>query len=236
MCPHDSRTHFRIGILGGMGPEAGVLLQQLIVEATPAATDQEHLEVITYTNPHVPDRTISLQQDGGASYLEAVVESLRLLESVGVDVLAIACNTAHARFAEIQAAVNTPVLNMLELAKQEIMAVDGPVGILATDGTVRSRLFSITGHPEKTVTPSDEFQRDVMSVIRDIKAGVKDTSIVDRLVRASTTLQQSGCVKITLGCTELSLLHDPLRNGLGDIFIDPLRLAARALVKMPEGG
>jgi aspartate racemase len=126
--------------------------------------------------------------------------------------------------------MKTPALNMLEPAKQETMVVDGPVGILATDGTVRSGLFSITGHPEMTVTPAEKIQRDVMSVIRDIKAGVKDTSIVDRLVRASTTLQQSGCVKPTLGCTELSLLHNPLRNGLGDIFIDHLRLAARELV------
>ncbi len=59
------KNNFRIGIVGGMGPMAGVLLQKLIIEATPAEQDQDHLEVICFTNPHVPDRTRSLQEDDG---------------------------------------------------------------------------------------------------------------------------------------------------------------------------
>ena len=51
------KKHFRIGILGGMGPEAGILLQSLILRETPAEKDQDHIEAVTYTNPHVPDRT-----------------------------------------------------------------------------------------------------------------------------------------------------------------------------------
>ena len=138
---------YRIGILGGMGPEAGILLQTLIIQETPAKKDQDHLEVFVYTNPHVPDRTQSLKEDGGDSYLKAVIDSLKLLEKGNVDILAIACNTAHARLPEIQKSIQTPILNMVELARQEILATQGSVGILATDGTVSSGLFSIPSEP-----------------------------------------------------------------------------------------
>ncbi|MCX7919948.1 MAG: amino acid racemase [bacterium] len=229
---HSLCKHFRIGILGGMGPESGVLLQQLIIEHTPAQIDQDHIEVITYTNPHIPDRTASLTIDDGESYLKAIAESLLLLEKTGIDILVISCITAHARFEEIQNSLNTPLLNIVELAKQHIIVSDGKVGILATDGTINSQLFMLPDQPEKTVIPEPKFQRIVMEVIYDIKKGIKDRSIIDRLEKIVIHLRQAGCVKILLGCTELSIVHTELRNRLGHIFIDPLRLAAQALVQL----
>ncbi len=226
--------NFRIGVLGGMGPEAGVLMQLLIIRETPAEKDQDHIEVVAYTNPHVPDRTESLEADGGESYLKAVKESLGLLESAGVDVLVMACNTAHARLAEIQESVKSPVLDMVGLARKEIGGTDGVVGILATDGTLASELFRIPGHPEKTMEPGGEAQREVMAVIHDIKRGVRDETIVGRLEGVCSGLLAAGCAKLVLGCTELSIYADEFREHFGDIFIDPMRLAAQALVRMAK--
>ena len=226
------KTHFRIGIMGGMGPEAGILLQSLIINETPAEKDQDHLEVFTYTNPHVPDRTQSLKEDGGESYLNAVTESLNLLESVGVDILVIACNTAHARISEIQESVKTPILNIVELAKSEIIKTNGVVGILATDGTLKSCLFTISENPKKTITPNEKLQIEVMNVIHDIKKGLKDGSVEKRLQKVINSMMESGCKKFVLGCTELSIYNKELSNLFGDIFIDPMVLAAKKLVKM----
>jgi len=226
--------HFRIGVLGGMGPEAGVLMQLLIIRETPAERDQDHIEVIAYTNPHVPDRTESLASDGGESYLTEVKDSLGLLERAGVDVLVMACNTAHARLAEIRESVKTPMLDMVGFARKEMEATKGVVGILATDGTLRSGLFRIPEHPEKTMEPRGEEQREIMALIHDIKKGVKGGSIVERLVRVCVGLRGAGSAKLVLGCTELSIYHDELRERLGDVLIDPMRLAARALVRMAK--
>lgn len=215
-----------------MGPEAGVLLQQLIIRETPARTDQEHIEVVAYTNPHVPDRTESLKNDGGASYLAAVIDSLKLLESVGVDVLVIACNTAHARFAEIQASVTTPMLNIVELAKREILAKDDVVGILATDGTIASGLFAVPERSSAIITPPPEVQAWVMQIIRDIKAGAPEGDVTERLGQIVTAMRDAGCSRLMLGCTELSIYREPLVERFGDIFIDPMVLAARRIVEL----
>jgi len=226
------RKYFRAGVLGGMGPEAGVLLQQLIIRETPAATDQDHIEVVAYTNPHVPDRTESLKNDGGASYLAAVIDSLKLLEGVGVDVLVIACNTAHARFAEIQASVTTPMIHIVELAKAEILAKDDMVGILATDGTIASGLFAVPERSSAIITPPTKVQTRVMQIIRDIKAGLPSGDIVNRLEAIVLSMQAPGCARIVLGCTELSIYRERLVERFGDVFIDPMLLAARRIVDM----
>jgi aspartate racemase len=223
---------FRVGILGGMGPEAGVLLQSLIIEATSAERDQDHLKVITYTNPHVPDRTESLTRDGGASYLKAVTDSVQFLDRTGVDIIAIACNTAHARYEEIQSRIKTPILHIVNLAKEEISSTEGRVGILATTGTVKSGLFESAENPEKTLIPEPRQQEEVMAVIHAIKAGKKDSAVVDRLDRVIESLHEAGCKRMVLGCTELSVIYDELCKRRGAIFIDPLRLAARKLVEL----
>ena len=46
-----------LGIIGGLGPMATAYLLQLIIEMTDAKTDQEHLDVIVFDRPSVPDRT-----------------------------------------------------------------------------------------------------------------------------------------------------------------------------------
>lgn len=218
-----------------MGPEAGVLLQSLIIRETPAKKDQDHLEVFTFTNPHVPDRTTSLRKDEGVSYLNAVTESLRILDSVGVDVLVMACNTAHARFAEIQASVETPLLNIVELAKQEIRDTEGRVGILATNGTIRGGLFGMPDRNPRILVPPPDLQDEVMTIIHVIKQGDPQHQVLPRLEKVVQQMLESGSQKTVLGCTELSIYHDPLANRFGPIFIDPMRLAAQRLVQMSAG-
>src|SRR3989338_5962358 len=135
---------FRIGIIGGMGPLAGVLLQRLIIEATPATKDQDHIQVVCFTNPKIPDRTLSLQKDGGASFLKGLIESGKLLADSGVDMIAIPCNTAHAKAEALQKYLSCPVINMISLSA-EYIARNFPevkrIGILATDGTLATELY-----------------------------------------------------------------------------------------------
>jgi aspartate racemase len=53
-----------IGILGGMGPEATLDLYRHILQLTPATKDQDHIRVLIYSNPKIPDRTRAIESDG----------------------------------------------------------------------------------------------------------------------------------------------------------------------------
>ena len=54
-----------VGILGGTGPEATVLLLQRILAATPARDDADHIPLIVHQNPQVPSRIRHLIEGTG---------------------------------------------------------------------------------------------------------------------------------------------------------------------------
>ena len=86
-----------IGIVGGMGPQAGVALFSNIVRFTSATQDQQHLSTILMSFPrHIPDRTLFLEGVAEINPAVNVVNIIRKLESAGASVVGIACNTCHA--------------------------------------------------------------------------------------------------------------------------------------------
>jgi aspartate racemase len=225
----------RIGIVGGMGPMAGVLLQKLIIEATPALRDQDHLQVICFTNPQIPDRTLSLQNDSGASYLEAVIETANILVRSGATRLVIPCNTSHARFSDLQNVISVPIINMIEVTAQAVAQECGEnirIGILATDGTINGGLYqkAFESRSIQCSVPSKEDQAKIMQTIYAIKAG-EDISLIASCGEAIHNLMHSGAHYILLGCTELSLYFEEIQKA-GFSVIDPLRIVARHVLEV----
>ena len=47
----------KLGVLGGLGPMATAYFLQLLTQMSDAKTDQEHMEIILYSKPSIPDRT-----------------------------------------------------------------------------------------------------------------------------------------------------------------------------------
>ena len=46
-----------LGVIGGLGPIATAHFMELLIRMTEAGTDQEHLDMIIYSRPSIPDRT-----------------------------------------------------------------------------------------------------------------------------------------------------------------------------------
>lgn len=237
--PHPiDRVPFRIGIVGGMGPMAGVYLQQLIIEATPAARDQDHFEVVCFTNPHVPERMRSLAEDGGRRYAAAVRASAQLVARAGATHIVIPCNTAHARLAEIQQGVEVPILDMVRLALEELVARHGAgrrIGLLATVGTINERVYERTAGESvaEWVLPDPGDQARVAEAILAVKVG-RLREILDDVAAVSRRLADRGAEVIVVGCTELSMCNEGL-NAVGRPLVDPLRVVARRLVEIGLG-
>jgi aspartate racemase len=229
-----ARLPFRIGIVGGMGPMAGVYLQQLIIEATPAGRDQDHFQAVCFTNPHVPERMRSLAEDGGRRYADAVRASAILVARAGATHLVVPCNTAHARLAEIQRGVDVPFVDMIDLGVRELVALHGAgarVGLLATVGTIGERVYQ-KALPEADLDwllPDDAEQQRVSGAILAVKVNEADRA-AHGLLEATRALVRRGARVILVGCTELSMCLEALRPA-GVPLVDPLRVVARHLVE-----
>ncbi len=194
-----------IGVIGGMGPLATVDLYRKIVEHTKADCDQAHVRTIIDSNTNIPDRTAALLA-GGESPARELQSSARLLERAGAQVLVMPCHTAHCFYDEVQAAVQVPVLNMIDLTVQELKRRGiARAGLLATDGAVQSGIYQrhFEGSGMDLLLPDPEGQAALMDMIyAGVKAGCEsyDTAAVRT---ALDTLMERGAQTLILGCTEL---------------------------------
>ncbi|MBQ7713609.1 MAG: amino acid racemase [Oscillospiraceae bacterium] len=199
-----------IGVIGGMGPLATADLYRKLVEHCDAATDQEHPRVVIDSNTAIPDRTAALLH-GGADPVPELVKSARRLVGVGAELLVMPCNTAHCFYDAVAAGVSVPVLHMLALTRDALLARGvKSAGLLATDGTVQTGVYqkAFDGSGVTLLTPDAAGQAAVMELIyRGVKAG--DTACDATAFRAvCEALLARGAQTLILGCTELPLAFD----------------------------
>jgi aspartate racemase len=237
---------FKIGVVGGVGPAATVDFLAKLVHNTPAACDQDHVKVMVEQDPQIPDRTKALLAHGDDPTL-ALYAACRKLQEGGADLIAIPCNTAHAFLDRIQPALNIPILNMLSCAAdylRDTFSNLGEVGVLATSGTLASRVFEkeLGARGFAQIAPAPAAQARLMNAVygpRGAKAGYTTGGCLDDLAAAVDDLVGQGAQVIVLGCTELPLL---LRGatlarpgGLVVRLVDPTEGLARRCVAYALG-
>ncbi|MGO4585527.1 aspartate/glutamate racemase family protein [Arthrobacter sp. 2RAF6] len=223
-----------VGILGGMGPAATADFYLKLVQATPASSDQEHLQVLIWSDPTIPDRTDALLTHG-ADPTPALIAGAQLLQQSGAAMLAVPCNTAHAFLAAVQAAVDIPIVHMIEETANHVQLLTPHVhrvGLLSTTGTQKAGLYQawLDKKGIEVLSPDAESQEHlVMASIRDIKAGKSGTAVRPQFITAARKLIDVGAQAIIAGCTEV-----PVGLAAGDIevpLIDPARILAESLVQ-----
>jgi aspartate racemase len=223
-------TGGRIGILGGMGPAATVDFYTKLIEATPAGRDQEHLPVVLWADPRVPDRSEFLLggNDDPTPWLR---RGINALSQAGCDLLVVPCNTAHAFLPSLAGEAGMRLVNIVEVAA-DVIAADGTraIGLLGTTGTVRSGLYAdaLAARGVTSVEPDSDDQRLVMKAIARVKAGQSGAEDAHALAAVSRGLADRGAEQIVAACTEIVL-------ALGDVgppIVDPARLLANRVVEI----
>ena len=224
-----------IGIVGGMGPEATADLFLKIIKATPAKKDQDHIRVVIDNNTNIPDRTKAILGEG-ESPLNAMHDTIKKLKEAGAEILVMPCNTAHYFYNEIANDSSLKFLHMMnetaEYIKEEVSQAKR-VGILATSGTIESRMYhnALKERDLVPITPKEEDQQKVMDAIYapwGIKAGNYKKS-KQYLIEVALKLIEQGAGAIVLGCTEIPLVIK--EDDLDVPVIDATEVLARAAVK-----
>ena len=219
-----------LGVIGGLGPIATAYFMELVINMTRAENDQENVEMIIYNFPSIPDRTDYILGKSEQSPLPEMLRIGQALSSQGVSLIAIPCVTAHYFYREIAEGIAAPVINGIAetIALLKAKGVR-KVGIMATDGTIRTGLLSreLEMAGIEAVIPSEERQRDVMHLIyKNVKAGKR--AEMERFRRVQQELVGSGAQVILLGCTELSLIKRDEKIGPG--FLDIMEVLAQQSV------
>lgn len=214
----------KLGVIGGMGPLATELLYKRIIEKTDAKCDQEHIDMIILSHASMPDRTTAIKSGNTHEVFTALLSDAKMLETNGVDAIAIPCNTSHYFWKPLQAEIEIPIINMVRKTVEKIKKSNEnikKIGLLATDGTIYTGIYK--HECEKLgiecINPDEKTQKQVMNIIyNQIKAGIsgnrEDFSCIDEY------LKNAGCEAAILACTELSCFAQI--HSLPDFYVDAL--------------
>ncbi|MFQ5706246.1 MAG: aspartate/glutamate racemase family protein [bacterium] len=227
----NRKTPKTIGVLGGMGPEATALFFQRIVDLTPAKVDQNHIPVLIYNNPQIPDRTKGILKQG-EDPLPELLRSLALLEQAGADFVCIPCNSAHFYYEQMASQCKVEILNLIQEVLEACLQENGDyetVGLLATSGTIQSQLYQQAFQKRgiAVIVPDAWELKDLQSVIYRIKGKTKNVVAVEAFARQ---LVKKGAQAVILGCTELSLVQSEL--SLAVPIFDSLEVLAKRAVQL----
>ncbi len=212
-----------LGVLGGMGPAATTDFLMKLQAATPAGRDADHVRVLMDLNPRVPDRMAEPEA--------ATVELGRMadrLKSMGAEVLAMPCNTAHATADGIRA-IGLPFVDMI--AETTAVALAGgarTVGVLATPGGEALYRAALEAAGAEVVLPEGEDRPRLMALIQGVKAGEVGKVARAAMAGLAADLVARGAEAVIAGCTEVPLLLSAADVRVA--FADSAEVLARACV------
>ena len=226
-----------LGIIGGMGPQATAELYMAVVglfqRRFGARYDADFPPMLIHSVP-APEVVERLEDERALAAMLA--GSARTLEAGGAELIAIACNTAHVVFPDVEAAVSIPVLHLPTLAARACAAAGHRrVGLLATGLTIDRGLYRAPCEAEGiTLLELDPGQRArVTEIIMAVLAGGDLSAARAGLEALLMELRAAGADAALLGCTDLG----PVLRGLDTPLpvLDTTDILAEALVAAARG-
>ena len=243
-----------IGILGGMGTQAGLDFCNKLAVLNRGKIDQDYPLFLLYNKSNIPGRPESIgiqtsrltnrfsNSKNKKKYklvLDSLLKGCRLLKKDKCKFIVIPCNTAHYWYDDLKKKIKLPIINMpkeVYIHAKKTCKKNSSIGLLATEGTIMTGVYNkFFNSRYKLIHPNKLIQKNsVTQAIKLVKMGnVK--AAARRIKPAINFLIKKKCKKIILGCTELPIAifafnsFDKIKKS--KIFLDPNLILANAAMK-----
>ena len=219
-----------VGIIGGMGPEATVLLMTKIIAKTEAEDDCDHVPVLVDNNTQVPSRIKAIIEKTGENPGPTIAMMAKRLEQNDACALAMPCNTAHHYKSEIVESVHIPFLDMIELTASRLknMSIKS-AGVLASPAVQQTGIFdqAFSNNGITTLYPANQIE--LLEAIQNVKKVGDNSSSRSILVDSAEELVSSGADILLVACSELSIIADELKDS--HCLLDTIDVLAEEIIK-----
>jgi|TARA_B110000211_G_scaffold92932_1_gene108308 aspartate racemase len=240
-----------IGILGGMGTQAGLDFCNKLAMLNRGKIDQEYPLFMLYNKSNIPGRpesigvqtksfsTIPRTAKNTIKYnkvLKSLLEGCRSLEKSGCKFIVIPCNTAHYWYDDLRKQIKIPIINMpreVFLHTKKKCKKKSKIGLLATEGTLKTEIYDkIFKNDYELIKPLDSLQiNSVNKTIKHVKMG--NIKLAEKSIKpAINYLIKQKCKKIILGCTEIPIAifaYKSLKNAkISKLYLDPNLILANS--------
>ena len=226
-----------IGILGGMGTQAGLDFCNKLAKLNKGKTDQQYPLFVLYNKSNIPGRPENLHRYN--KVLKSLLAGCKFLEKSKCKFIVIPCNTAHYWFDGLQKKIKIPIVSMPKEVYKHSMKncrKNSKIGLLATEGTLKTGIYNkFFDKNFKLVRPINSIQNEnVNKAIRLVKMG-KIKEAEKAIKPAVNYLIRIKCKKIILGCTELPIAIFAFKSfqkiKKSKTFLDPNLILAEAAMK-----
>jgi len=243
-----------IGILGGMGTQAGLDFCNKLAMLYRGKVDQGYPLFMLYNKSNIPGRPESIGVQTGKfsdlprnaqnnnkynKVLKSLLEGCKSLEKSGCTFIVIPCNTAHYWYEDLKKKIKIPIINMPKevfLHTKKICKNNSKIGLLATEGTLKTKIYEkLFMNEYKLISPTHNLQiKSVNKTIKHVKMG--NIKLAEKSIKpAINYLIRNNCKKIILGCTELPIAifaFKSLKNvKMSKLYLDPNLILANSSMK-----
>lgn len=217
-----------IGILAGMGPYSTAPFLNLVLKQCEAQygarEDIDFPKVVIYSwpTPFYPDRPVD-----HSAMIESLKAGLHSLDKSEARLLAIACNTAHAYFPEIEKDVTKPLMNMVNLAVEALPAQASKIAVISSRITAESGIYQAKLKRSGFTVIEPDWQNAIDELIGSIRF---DPNSAKRKARSLMDLAESdGADCVVIACLDLSAVREQFVSKIS--VIDASQVLAKNLVK-----
>ena len=226
-----------IGILGGMGTQAGLDFCNKLAVINRGKIDQNYPLFMLYNKSNIPNRPQNLKKY--QNVLNSLVNGCKLLERNKCKFIVIPCNTAHYWYDDLKKKIKIPILSMPKevfIHTKKLCKKKSKIGLLGTEATLKTGIYGKYFTKDyNLVTPDKILQKkNVNKAIKLVKMG--KVKKAEKILRPAVNyLVKKKCKKIILGCTELPVAIFAYKSFKkikeSKIFIDPNLLLAQVSMK-----
>ncbi|WP_440932301.1 aspartate/glutamate racemase family protein [Candidatus Pelagibacter sp.] len=243
-----------IGILGGMGTQAGLDFCNKLATQYRGKIDQDYPLFFLYNKSNIPGRPESIGKTTGTlsnrfenlsskrkyeKVLKSLIDGCKKLEKAKCKFIVIPCNTAHYWYDDLQKKIRIPIINMPKEVfnhTKKTCKKNSKIGLLATEGTLKTKVYDkIFNKDYELCFPTNKLQKQsVNKAIKEVKMGnvKKAANVIQSSIKY---LIKNKCKKIILGCTELPIAIFAFKSiktaKTSKIFLDPNLILATSAVK-----
>ena len=206
----EHKHELTIGILGGMGPAASADFYRRLVDIAQHehGADQD----TDFPAMHLYNLPLSGFDETGFAEPEIVrtqlIDGVRRLEASGSDFIVIPCNTVHAFYADMQAAISVPIVSIIDsVVNAALRGGFSTIGILSSQSTRQYQLYenALAARGMHVLSATEAEQQVLNTIIHRVMAGSQDETDVSALRRIIDRFATEGAAAVVLGCTELPL-------------------------------
>lgn len=225
-------SYKKIGIIGGVGPQATTFIYQKIIELAQikylAANNDDFPNIIIESVP-IPDFITDKSQIEKAKTM--LIEATKVLTAAGVTKLCIGSNTVHILLEDLSKETGVEFVSMIALVGKLCQSRSlKKVGLLGTPVLIESGIYvkELEKYGIETILPTKKQLEVADRIIRRVISGKQNEEDKQAYIACLNEMYGNGAETIILACTELPLALN--YEALGNRTINSDEVLAEGLV------